>query len=111
MRLFCAPQLQWVGEVVAKDNRWPKQVQTFFSLPFWTFFLRPVLNSRGKVSIVARVAFEIFLCTSASMGGRGGCRIIDGQNKSRLVLFAILDVFLTLVFNYPGKLSTHVGLG
>ena len=47
-------------------------------------FLRPVFNFPGKVPIVARVAFETFLCTSASMGGRGGWRIIDGQNKSRL---------------------------
>ena len=65
----------------------------FFCLPFWMFYLRPVFNFPGKVHIVARVAFETFLCTSASMGGRGGWRIIDGKNKSRFCVVVCRSVF------------------
>ena len=83
----------------------------FFVFAILDFFLRPVFNFPGKVPIVARVAFETFLCTSASMGGRGGWRIIDGQNKSRLFLFAILDFFSDTRFLCPWKIVNPCRLG
>ena len=46
-----------------------------------------------------RVAYETLLCTSASMGGRGGCRIIDG-------LCAILDFFSDTRFQFLWEIVT-----
>ena len=70
-----------------------KTTLDLFLFAILDFFLTPVFNFLGKLPTVARVAFETFLCTSASMGGRGGWRISDGQNKSRLFVVCHSGLF------------------